>query len=93
MREFRAVLSRAGSHEEFKISPGGGSTRAAGSVEHPTSGRVTMWWFVRSSPHVGLAAVHAEPASDPLSPSLPAPRKERKIQKQRFLISFYKTMG
>ena len=43
----------------------------AQSVEHPTSAQAMISQFVsshESEPHIGLAAVSTEPASDPLSP-------------------------
>ena len=48
-------------------------TWVAQSVERPTSAQVMIPRFMDLSPSIGLAAVIAESASDPLSPSLSAP--------------------
>ena len=42
----------------------------AQSVKHPTSAQVTISRF---EPCIGLAAISTDPASDPVSPSLPFP--------------------
>ena len=45
----------------------------APSVEHPTSAQVMISGTREFEPHIRLTAVSAEPALDPLSPSLSAP--------------------
>ena len=47
-------------------------TWVAQLVKRPYVAHVMISWFKGFEPHIGLAAVSAEPASDPLSPSLSA---------------------
>ena len=65
------------------------------SVEHPTFAQAIQDLILREfEHHVGLTAVHAEPASGPLSPSLSAPpplvlclsQKQRSIEKNNHNI-------
>ena len=39
-------------------------------VEHPTLAQVMISWFMSFEPHIGLTALSADPALDPLSSSL-----------------------
>ena len=57
---------------DFKITQVSG-TRVAQLVKHLTSAQVMISWLVSLSPPIALSAVRAEPAWDPLSPSLSVP--------------------